>query len=96
MSPWSSRRDDVKETTAMRRPPSGWRSWSLVSQVISGSSRCEPTTTGWGSPSPTEDDARAWKQVAEHRLARQEGRDRWYESYAVRIATVTRSYAFDC
>ena len=48
------------------------------------------------NPHPTEDDARAWKQVAEHRLARQEGRDRWYESYAVRIATVTRSYAFDC
>jgi heme-degrading monooxygenase HmoA len=43
----------------------------------------------------SEDDARAWKQVAEHRAAQQRGRDRWYERYAIHIATVTRSYTFD-
>lgn len=40
------------------------------------------------------DDAAAagWKQVAEHLVAQQRGRDAWYEDYQVRVATVTRSY----
>ena len=36
--------------------------------------------------------ARAWKQVAEHRLAQQRGREQWYETYRVRVATVEREY----
>lgn len=40
----------------------------------------------------TEADARAWKQVAEHLEAQRLGASRWYESYQVRVATVTRSY----
>ena len=36
--------------------------------------------------------ARAWKQVAEHVVAQQLGQDRWYASYRVRVATVTREY----
>ena len=43
----------------------------------------------------TEDDARAWKQVAEHAEAQRLGRERWYASYRVRIATVTRDYGMD-
>jgi heme-degrading monooxygenase HmoA len=43
----------------------------------------------------TEDDARAWKQVAEHRQAQRQGRARWYERYTIHIATVTRSYSFE-
>lgn len=35
--------------------------------------------------------AKAWKQVAEHRLAQQRGRE-WYRAYRVRIATVEREY----
>jgi heme-degrading monooxygenase HmoA len=42
----------------------------------------------------TEEDARAWKRVAEHVAAQRAGRERWYESYTVRIATVTRAYGF--
>jgi heme-degrading monooxygenase HmoA len=42
----------------------------------------------------TGQDARAWKAVAEHRLAQQLGRERWYRSYRVRIATVEREYGF--
>jgi heme-degrading monooxygenase HmoA/predicted enzyme related to lactoylglutathione lyase len=37
-------------------------------------------------------DARAWKQVAEHRLAQRLGRERWYRHYRVRVATVEREY----
>lgn len=37
---------------------------------------------------------RAWKQQAEHQLARQTGRDRWYASYQTRICRVERDYTF--
>jgi len=43
----------------------------------------------------TEDDARAWKQVVDHAEAQRQGRDRWYATYRVRIATVTREYGKD-
>jgi heme-degrading monooxygenase HmoA len=36
--------------------------------------------------------ASAWKQVAEHLVAQQRGREAWYSDYQVRVATVTRSY----
>lgn len=36
--------------------------------------------------------AAAWKDVAEHLVAQQRGRDVWYADYQVRVATVTRSY----
>lgn len=36
--------------------------------------------------------ARAWKGVMEHREAQRLGRARWYEAYAVRVATVGRAY----
>ncbi len=39
-------------------------------------------------------DAQAWKAVAEHRAAQAAGRQRWYRSYHVRVATVTREYGF--
>ena len=39
-----------------------------------------------------ESDAAAWKQVAEHLVAQQRGREVWYADYRVRIATVSRDY----
>lgn len=39
--------------------------------------------------------AAAWKQVAEHLVAQERGRDVWYADYRVRIATVTRDYGTD-
>lgn len=36
--------------------------------------------------------ARAWKNVSEHLVAQRRGRDEWYESYRVRIATVEIDY----
>jgi heme-degrading monooxygenase HmoA len=36
--------------------------------------------------------ARAWKRVAEHAEAQRLGRERWYRSYRVRVATVERDY----
>lgn len=43
----------------------------------------------------TESDAAAWKQVSEHLAAQGAGRDRWYDSYRVRVATVTREYEWE-
>lgn len=40
----------------------------------------------------TAEHARAWKKVAEHRVAQREGKRIWYSSYRVRIATVEREY----
>ena len=39
-----------------------------------------------------EDAARAWKQVAEHLVAQQRGREVWYADYRVRVAVVHRDY----
>ncbi|MEQ8439655.1 MAG: DUF952 domain-containing protein [Ilumatobacter fluminis] len=38
--------------------------------------------------------AAAWKLEAEHLAAQRLGRERWYDAYRVRIATVEREYAF--
>lgn len=37
--------------------------------------------------------ARAWKEVHEHVIAQQRGKDTWYADYRVRVATVSRAYA---
>jgi heme-degrading monooxygenase HmoA len=37
-------------------------------------------------------DARAWKSHTDHAVAQRLGRDRWYRSYRVRIAEVSREY----
>jgi heme-degrading monooxygenase HmoA len=36
--------------------------------------------------------ARAWKQVAAHLVAQRLGREQWYSTYRVRVATVEREY----
>jgi heme-degrading monooxygenase HmoA len=41
---------------------------------------------------PDEQSIRAWRNHAEHVLAQQAGRDRWYESYSVQVAEITREY----
>ena len=46
------------------------------------------TVSYWGD----EDAARAWKQVAEHLVAQQRGKDAWYSDYRVRVAVVQRDY----
>ena len=46
------------------------------------------TISYWSTPQA----AREWKRVAEHRIAQETGRLRWYRGYRVRIATVEREY----
>lgn len=41
---------------------------------------------------PSEENIRAWKAHPEHVLAQQGGRERWYESWTVQVAEITRAY----
>jgi heme-degrading monooxygenase HmoA len=41
-----------------------------------------------------EQSARAWKDVAEHQAAQQDGRDRFYQDYEVMVTKVVRGYRF--
>ena len=41
----------------------------------------------------TEADIARWKQQAEHRIAQENGKGRWYADYTVRIARVERAYS---
>jgi len=42
-----------------------------------------------------EEAALAWKRNAEHLAAQKLGRDKWYQAFSLRIATVTRAYDFE-
>ena len=61
-----------------------------IESVRDPNTRAGITISYWA----TEADAKAWKQVAEHLGAQQLGRQRWYSTYRIRIATVTREYAW--
>lgn len=43
----------------------------------------------------TNADARNWKRHSEHLTVQQAGRERWYEWYRLRVATVEREYSYD-
>ena len=42
---------------------------------------------------PDEASIRAWKQHTDHLMAQKLGRERWYASYSVEVAEVTRRYS---
>lgn len=37
----------------------------------------------------------AWRKVEEHQLAQRYGRERWYQTFATRVAKVEHAYRFD-
>jgi heme-degrading monooxygenase HmoA len=41
---------------------------------------------------PSENNIRAWKSHPEHVLAQVHGKEGWYESYLVQVATISREY----
>ncbi|MGR6466032.1 antibiotic biosynthesis monooxygenase family protein [Rhizobium sp. PAMB 3182] len=42
-----------------------------------------------------EESVLAWKRNAEHTLARDLGREKWYQCYELRVARVERAYSFE-
>ena len=43
----------------------------------------------------SEESIRAWRAHAEHRVAQRFGRERWYQTFAVRVCKVERAYGFE-
>ncbi|WP_158888573.1 antibiotic biosynthesis monooxygenase family protein [Amycolatopsis anabasis] len=41
-----------------------------------------------------EESIAAWRRHAEHTATRERGRERWYETFQVRVAKVDRAYGF--
>lgn len=76
---------DRMETLAREQP-----GYLGIESARDPASRLGITVSYWVS----EEAARAWKAVAEHREVQRMGREKWYASYAVRVATVTRDYRF--
>lgn len=37
----------------------------------------------------------AWRENVEHRMAQAQGKERWYEGFAVRVCRVERAYDFE-
>jgi heme-degrading monooxygenase HmoA len=42
-----------------------------------------------------EESIAAWRRNVDHTAARERGRERWYDSYAIHVAKVERAYRFD-
>ena len=42
-----------------------------------------------------EEAALNWKRDAEHLAAQKLGREKWYQAFTLRVATVTRDYSFE-
>jgi len=42
-----------------------------------------------------EEAALAWKRNAEHLAAQKLGREKWYQAFTLRVATVTRAYGYE-
>ena len=38
---------------------------------------------------------KSWKENSDHRIAREKGREEWYQNFKTRIAKVERDYEFD-
>lgn len=56
-----------------------------------GEDRVGITVSYWASL----DAIRGWREHAEHRLAQQHGREKWYACYRLRVARVESEYGFD-
>jgi heme-degrading monooxygenase HmoA len=75
----------------MRTLASQQEGFVAVRSVYDAASGEEITVSYWRD----EQAARAWKRVSDHLEAQRLGRDRWYASYDVVVATVVRSYGHD-
>lgn len=49
------------------------------------------TVSYWAS----EEAVRLWKENAEHRMAQQYGREKWYRAFKLRVARVERDYGME-
>ncbi|MCU1345511.1 MAG: hypothetical protein JWL70_1777 [Acidimicrobiia bacterium] len=82
---------DYDETVALMQVGAAGQPGYLGLESAMDATGFEITVSYWR----TEQDARAWKQVAAHLAAQSRGRAEWYSAYEVRVATVGRAYGFE-
>jgi heme-degrading monooxygenase HmoA len=76
--------DTAERMVVLARQQQGF----LGMESVRGADGVGITVSYWES----EDTIKAWRQHAEHSLAREQGRKRWYEQFQVRVAKVERAY----
>lgn len=80
--------DDQYSATAARMRELALSEFGCLAFHAVSEGREEVALSYW----PDEASIRAWKNHPEHVLAQQLGRERWYESYSVEVAQITRQY----
>ena len=78
--------DTVARMQAYARAQAGY-----LGREAAEANRFEITISYWRDL----DSIAAWRRQLDHQGAQRLGRERWYESYRVRIARVEREYGFD-
>jgi heme-degrading monooxygenase HmoA len=78
------------ETAVARLRELAFASFGCVDFVSMNEGDNEMTLSYWRD----EDSIRKWKAHAEHVLAQESGREKWYESYTVQVAEIRREYHF--
>ena len=80
--------DDEYARTAARMRELAFAEFGCLDFVAWTEGSDEVALSWW----PDGEAVRAWKSHPEHALAQQAGRERWYESWSVQVAEVTREY----
>lgn len=84
---WRGVRSDGKPMVELAREQLGFRGV----ESVRGADGVGITVSYWDGA----EDIRAWKLHAEHLVAQETGRARWYESFTTRICRVEREYSFE-
>lgn len=76
--------DTAERMVALARQQPGF----FGGESVRGADGVGITVSYWAS----EEAITAWRQHAEHSLAREQGRQHWYEQFQVRVAKVEQAY----
>ncbi|HEX5784933.1 MAG TPA: hypothetical protein VFY35_09425 [Burkholderiaceae bacterium] len=80
--------DPEYSATAARLRQMALQEFGCLDFVAVTEGRQEVALSYW----PDEASIRAWKQQADHLMAQQLGRERWYSGYTVEVAEIKRRY----
>lgn len=81
--------DEEYEKTVSAMRAIAFEKYGCLEFVSFTEGKNEMTISYWQS----EKDIQHWKQDGEHLLAQELGRSKWYESYTVEVAEITRQYS---
>jgi heme-degrading monooxygenase HmoA len=82
--------DEAYARTAASLRELAFASFGCLDFISASEGESEVTISYW----PDIDSIRRWKAHAEHVLAQELGRAKWYASYTVQIAKIEREYCF--